>query len=104
MSGGSIGSKASGTTLSVGNIDGIVAAVGSINIGKIGSTNTALFYKQNIPAADVALVDAIFSHGLMTPLSPADLFDHASSLDLETLGVILVNLESLTVKNGKLQI
>jgi hypothetical protein len=104
VSGGPIGNKAKGTELSVGNIDGIVAAVGSINISKIGSTNTALYYKQNIPAADATVVDAIFSQGLLSPLSPTDLFDHASALDLENLGLILVNLESLTVKNGKLQI
>ena len=104
VSGGSIGNKAKGTTLSVGTVNGIVAAVGSINVGKIGSTNTALYYKQNIPTADAAVVDAIFSQGLLSPLSPSDLFDHASVLDLENLGLILVNLKSLTVKNGKLQI
>ncbi len=83
---------------------GNVAVVGSINISKTGSTNSALYYKQNIPAADAAVVDAIFSQGLLSPLSPTDLFDHSSASDLENLGLILVNLESLTVKNGKLQI
>ncbi|MFI5455223.1 MAG: beta strand repeat-containing protein [Isosphaerales bacterium] len=102
VSGGSIGGLKG--KLYVGNINGIVAAVGPIYVGQIGSTSQALYYKQNIPAADAAVVDAIFSQGLLSPLSPTDLFDHASLLDLENLSVILVNLNSLTVKNGKLQL
>jgi hypothetical protein len=50
------------------------------------------------------VIDAIFSQGLLSSLSPTDLFDHATSLDLENLSELLANLNSLTVKSGKLQI
>ena len=40
----------------------------------------------------------------LSALSPTDLFDHATLLDLENLSVLLVNQTSLTVKSGKLQI
>ncbi len=102
VSGGSIGGPTG--KLSVGNINGIVAAVGRINVGQIGSTSQALFYGQNIPAIDGAVVDSIFSQGLLPPLGPSDQFDHAAVLDLDNLALILANLESLTVKNGKLQL
>jgi len=102
VSGGSIGNKTKGTGLSVGNVNGIVASVGPINVIKIGSTSQALYYKSN-DTPDAAAIDAIFSQGLLSPLSFTDLFDHASLLDLENLSVILANLNSLTVKNGKLQ-
>ncbi|MGA2700304.1 MAG: hypothetical protein ABSH35_04325 [Isosphaeraceae bacterium] len=103
VSGGSIGNKTTGTGLSVGNVNGIVAAVGPINVIKIGSTSQALYYKSN-DTPDAAAIDAIFSQGLLSPLSPTDLFDHATLLDLENLALIQTNLNSLTVKSGKLQI
>jgi hypothetical protein len=103
VSGGSIGNSTTGTGLSVGNVNGIVASVGPINVIKIGSTNTALDYKPN-DAMDKAVIDAIFSQDLLSPLSSTDLFDHASLLDLENLGQILTNLNSLSVKSGKLQL
>jgi hypothetical protein len=97
VSGGSI------SNLNAGNVNGIVAAVGSISVGKIGNTSQALLYKQN-DTADQAVIDAIFSQGLLPSLSPTDLFDHGSLLDLEDLAGILANLNSLTVQNGKLVI
>jgi hypothetical protein len=97
ISGGSIGGP--NGKLYVGNINGIVAAVGSISVGQIGSTNTALLYKQN-DALDAAVIDSIFSQGV-SPLG-TDLFDQTTPLDLHNLSVILANLNSLSVKNGKL--
>ncbi len=102
LSGGSIGSKANGTALFVGNIDGIVAAVESIDVGQIGTTNMALYYKAN-DALDAAEIDAIFSQGV-SPLSPTDLFDKTTPLDLANLSQILTNLSSskvVTVNNQK---
>jgi hypothetical protein len=78
-----------------------VAAAGSITVGQIGNTNMALLYKTN-DATDVAVIDAVFSQGLASSLSPADLFDHQTLLDLANLNTILTNLNSLTVKRGKL--
>jgi hypothetical protein len=100
VSGGSIGSTAYRTTLNVSNIYGIVAAVGSINAGKIGSTSTAQYYKAN-DTTDAAVIDEIFTQGVM-PLSSTDLFDQTTPQDLLNLSQMLTNLKSLTVKNGKL--
>jgi hypothetical protein len=104
VSGGSIGSSVYGTKLNAGNINGIVAAVGPISVGKIGTTSSARLYRQT-DTVDMAVIDAIFSQGV-TPLSPADLFDKTSLLDLQNLSVIETNLNALTFnKNtGKLQI
>jgi hypothetical protein len=106
VSGGSIGSKIYGTTLTVGNVYGIVAAEGSINAGAVGSTTTALYYKQNIAVTsppDAAVIDAIFTQGV-SPLSATDLFDRTTPQDLLNLSQMVINLNSLTVKNGNLQI
>jgi cytoskeletal protein CcmA (bactofilin family) len=97
---GSIGSTSSKTTFSSGDILGIVAAEGSINVGKIGKTTQALYYKANSP--DATVIDAIFQG--LTPLSPTDLFDKTTPLDLYNLSRILVNLSLLKVQNGKLVI
>ncbi len=102
VSGGSIGSTLYGTTLNSGVINGIVAAVGSISVGKIGSTNNALYYKAN-DTQDAAVIDAIFSQGV-TPLSAADPFDQTTPGDLLNLTQILVNLSALKVKNGHLSL
>jgi hypothetical protein len=99
VSGGSIGSK---NKLIVGAVNGILAAVGPINIVPTATTNSAVYFKPN-DTLDAAVIDAIFSQGV-SALSPTDLFDRATLLDLENLSVILVNQTSLTVKNGKLQI
>ena len=100
VSGGSIGSKARGTALFVGNIDGIVAAVGSINLSTLRTTNKALYYKAN-DSLDAAVIDDIFSQGV-SPFSPTDLFDKTMPLDLANLSQIVTNLNSLAVvKNQK---
>ena len=93
VSGGSIGSPRG--KLRVGNISGIVAAVGSISVAQIGTTNTAMFYKSN-DTLDVGVIDAIFSHGV-SPLSPADLFDTSPPMHLLNFSQILTNLNSLKV-------
>ena len=100
VSGGSIGSTAYGTTLNVSNIYGIVAAVGSINAGKIGSTSTAVYYQAN-DTTDAAVIDAIFSQGVAA-LSPMDIFDQTTPEDLLNLAQMLANLSDVTVQNGKL--
>ncbi len=97
VAGGSIGG--SNGKLSVGNVSGIIAAVGSIKVGKIGSTSSAVFYQQN-DAIDAAVIDAIFTQGILSPLSPTDLFDHSTLLDLDDLSQISTNLDSLTVIVG----
>jgi hypothetical protein len=48
-------------------------------------------------------IDAIVSQGLLSSLSPADQFDHAALLDLANLGPLVASVNSLTVKNGRLQ-
>jgi hypothetical protein len=101
VSGGSIGG-ANGK-LRVGNVSGIVAAAGPISVAKIGTTNQALFYGQNVPAIDATVVDAIFSRNLLSALSPADRFDHGAVFDLVNLAQIEANLKSLTFKNSRLQ-
>jgi hypothetical protein len=110
VSGGSIGSTTYGTKLSSGNINGIVAAGGAINAGTIGTTSTARLYKQN-DAADLAVIDEIFSQGV-TPLSAADVFDQhllpgtgggpETVGDLLNLDQMMLNLSELTVTGGQL--
>ncbi len=97
VAGGSIGGPKA--KFVVGAVNGILAAVGPIT-GTIGSTAGAVYYKPN-DTLDAAVIDAIFTQGV-SPLSVTDTFDRASLLDLENLSVILVDLNSLTVKNGKL--
>ena len=102
VSGGSIGGPAG--KLYVGDVYGIVAAVGTINVGQIGRTNTAQFYRQN-DTADALVIDAIFSQGVSS-LSATDLFDQTTPLDLDNLDQIVANLNSLTANKstGKLQL
>jgi hypothetical protein len=102
ISGGSIGSTVYGTKLNAGNVYGIVAAVGSFNIGTIGTTNTAKYFKQN-DTLDQAVIDAVFSQGVM-PLSAADIFDQNTVGDLLNLDQIILNLADLRVSNGKLSL
>ena len=73
--------------------------MGSINLGQLGTTNTALYYKAN-DALDAAVIDAIFSQGV-SPLSRTDLFDKTTPLDLANLSQILTNLNSLKVVNNQ---
>jgi hypothetical protein len=79
-----------------------VAAVGPINAGTIGTTNTARYYQQK-DTPDAAVIDAVFSHGV-SPLSPVDLFDQKTLGDLLNLDQIILNLSGLTVRNGKLSL
>jgi hypothetical protein len=102
VSGGSIGSTAYGTKFNSGNISGIVAAVGPINVGTIGTTNTARLYKQN-DMTDAAVIDSVFSQGV-TPLSAADVFDQATLGDLLNLNQMTLNLSNLRVKGGNLSL
>jgi hypothetical protein len=102
VSGGSIGSTLYGTKMNSGNTYGIVAAVGPINAGTIGTTTGARYYKQN-DTLDAAVIDAVFSQGV-SPLSPADLFDQNALGDLLNLDQIILNLSDLTVRNGKLSL
>ena len=61
-------------------------------------------YKQN-DTTDAAVIDAIFSQGLLSPLSPTDLFDHATLVGSgKPQRQIVINLNSLIVKSGKLQL
>jgi hypothetical protein len=95
VAGGSIGSAAAGTGLTAGNVQGILAANGDINL--LGQTNTsgAAFYKADLNSTDptsAAAVDAIFQ--------PFD-FD-VTRLDLAGLGMMLQQLKSLSVSNGEL--
>jgi hypothetical protein len=99
VAGGSIGSATYGTGLTAGTIQGIVAAVGPINVVKI-SSNQALYYQAN-DTPDAAVIDAIFSQDV-SPLSPTDLFDRTTPEDLVNLSQMRTNLRSLSVKNGKL--
>jgi hypothetical protein len=102
ISGGSIGSTVYSTKLNSGNIYGIVAAVGPINVGTIGTTNTAQYFKQN-DTLDQAVIDSVFTQGVM-PLSPADVFDQNTVGDLLNLDQIILNLADLRVSNGKLSL
>ena len=93
VAGGSIGGPKG--KFSAGSISGIVAAVGSINIGQTGTTNTALYDEAN-DTLDAAVIDSIFSQGVL-PLGPSDSFDRSIALDLGNLSQILSNLNSLKV-------
>ncbi len=91
------------TKLSVGNIDGIVAAVGAINVGQIGLQTPRLYYKAN-DMPDAAAIDAIFSQERAATVGPSDLFDKTTLLDLVNLSQIVSNVNSLkvvTVRNQK---
>jgi hypothetical protein len=97
--GGAIGDATAGTGLTAGNVKGIVAAKGAINI--TGSTNTqgAAFFQGNLASGDpsAAAIDAIFTEG-----NQALAFDD-SGLDLKGLGFILKDLAALHVgTDGKL--
>ena len=92
-----------GQILTGGNlISTVVAAVGSMSVGKIGKASQAMDYESNLNASalDAAVIDSLFQG--FTSLSPADLFDQTTLLDLNNLSVILINMSLLTVRNGKL--
>jgi hypothetical protein len=95
VSGGSIGSSTYGTKLSSGNILGIVAAVDAINVGTIGTTNSARYFKQ---MADATVIDAIFTQGV-TPLSAADVFDQNTVGDLLNLDQMMLSLSGAFSKS-----
>jgi hypothetical protein len=100
VAGGSIGSASYNTSLTVGDVSGILAAVEAIRVNKIGSTSAALFYQPN-DMVDAGVIDSIFTEGV-SPLSTSDLFDRTSPEDLQNLSQMLVNLSNLTVKNRQL--
>jgi hypothetical protein len=93
---GKIGDAAFGTTLTVADVQGILAAEGSINLGKSATTSKAAFFGANLKTTDptsTAAIDAIFTSSHL-----ALAFD-LGSLDLGGLALILSDLTSLTVKN-----
>jgi hypothetical protein len=64
VSGGAIGDPAAGTALTVGQVQGIVAAEGPINLAK-GTTTQAAFFQGNLlpGSPNAAAIDAIFTDG-----------------------------------------
>ena len=67
--------------------------------------NTLRPVVQQNDTADQAVIDAIFSQGVL-PLSSSDLFDQTNLLDLNNLDQIVLNLNSLSFNKstGKLQL
>ncbi len=99
VSAGKIGDAASGTTLMVGDVQGILAAEGSINLGQPANTNKAAFFGGNLKttdAASTAAIDAVFTSNHL-----ALGFD-LSGLDLGGLALMLGDLRSLTDQNHRL--
>ena len=97
VSAGLIGDAAGVTGLSLGKVQGIVAAEGSINLLN-GKTSSAAFYGQNLRgSANGAPIEAIFTqHGLRLSFN-------LTGMDLGGLSFILADLNALTVdKNGNL--
>jgi hypothetical protein len=100
VSAGVIGDAAHGTLLNTGNIQGIIAAEGNINLGKIGSSQGAFILPSattNDPMS-AFFIDAIFtengvplSFDLPMPPSP-----------LGGLNLMLEDLGALQVVNGHL--
>jgi len=97
---GNIGDAVAGTALTLnGDVKGIVAAEGNILLAKKVNSNNAAFYGANLKTTDTAsaaAIDAIFTN-MGIPLA----FDQ-TGLDLAGLGLILTDLASLHVANGKL--
>ena len=91
--GGEIGDAAEGTALTVGSVQGIVAAEGPITLAR-GVTKQAAFYQGNIAAGsgNAAVIDAVFSP------SAFDL----SGQDLGGLNLILQHLLALKGGGGTL--
>ena len=96
ISNGAIGKPKVGnvaaTTLSTGNVMGIIAAKGAITVGKIGTTNTA---RYNLPndTVDTTVIDSIFQ----IPAGSINPFDFSTSLDLVNLSRMVGVLNSITV-------
>src|SRR5262249_59938986 len=98
VSGGSIGSAAAGTGLTVGSatspgpISGIVAAEGPISL-KAGTISPTAFYQSNLGSgnASKAAIDAVFTNN-----GQSLAFDLAG-LDLGGLALILKDLQALKI-------
>src|SRR5262249_44326887 len=93
VSAGMIGDQAGGTGLTIGSVQGIIAAKGSINLVK-GKKSGAAFFGANLTGANAAAIDAIFTHMAFDSVP--------GSLDLKGLGFILADLNALAVSNGVL--
>jgi hypothetical protein len=96
VSGGEIGDAASGTSLSSGAIEGIIAAERLINFGNTGSTSGS-FIRPIAMGHNLATIVAIFTDDHGVPLT----FD-MTTLDLAGLNLILTDLNSLHVVNDTL--
>jgi Ca2+-binding RTX toxin-like protein len=99
--GGNAGNAAAGTTLTVsGDVLGILAVKGTVNLGKPVSTSHAAFYGTNLGTTDLtsaAALDALFTDGGLA------LSLDVNALDLGGLALILKDLAALHVgSNGKL--
>jgi hypothetical protein len=70
-----------------------------VNWDKLPKANQARFYGMNLGPANLnsAVVNAIFTNNLQ-PLT----FDLSNELDLQGLGLILLDLEALNVNSGLL--
>jgi hypothetical protein len=95
VSSGNIGSATYGTSLTVGDVTGIIAAKGDILFGHTGNLSAGHIYQDvgRTPGnPNAAAIDAIFtSNG--QPLT----FDLTSNLDLGGLALILAKLSTLHV-------
>ena len=99
---GSIGNAATNAELSIGNLQGIVAAGSSIN-SKIGNTKQALFYKASVAAAaptgkpaSWAAMTAVLDTGTM-PRS------FGAAPQFPALGQVVSKLNALGVTAGELK-
>ncbi len=98
--GGSIGSRSLGTSLTLANVDGILAAKGDIVFGKAPNTSKAAYFGANLSSSDPAsaqAIDAIFTTKDSLPLA----FDN-TGLDLQGLYLMLANLNRLSVSGDQL--
>jgi hypothetical protein len=87
---GRIGDALGGTTLSVNNVKGILAAKGDINFGQVGNLSAGAIF-ESATGVDAAAIDAIFTSGGL-PL----VFD-VTGLDLAGLSLILADVATLHV-------
>jgi hypothetical protein len=93
---GSIGSSAAGTGLTVGGVQGILAAKGDVLFTAPANTSGAAFFKADLGKSDPSAlaIDALFTNA-----GKALAFD-LSDLDLKGLGLILTDLAALQVSPG----
>jgi hypothetical protein len=94
ISGGLIGDATGGTTVSLGNAQGIVAAAGGVNL-TASTTIAAANLLQNVSGSNLAQINAIFTNG-GAPL----LFDTGGNL--AGLGLIQTDLDNIQDNNGAL--